>query len=261
MLPEGQARKEIVKICQRLYEKGFIAAYDGNVSARVDLDRVLTTPSGVSKGFITEEDLIVTNLDGVKISGRLNPTSENVLHSLAYKMRPDINAVVHAHAPMAIAFSIAGVSLVEAILPEIVFTIGSIPTAHYATPTTNEVPESIKELIKNHDAIILAKHGTLTVGKTVEEAYVKVEKIEHTAKVIYYARSLGSVSRLSDDEVRKLLEVSGKFGLKQPNIIAEKVTPKGRSEETRVAVDDELVNKITALVVEELKKRAGINGN
>jgi L-fuculose-phosphate aldolase len=219
MMNEKVIRKDIVRICHRLYEKEFITAYDGNVSARVGADRIITTPSGICKGYITEDDLIVINSKGKKTAGLLKPSSENRLHAMAYELRDDIGAVIHAHAPMAIAFSVAGVSLIEAILPEIVFTLGSIPTAPYATPTTEEVPESIRDLIKIHDAIILAKHGTLTVGKNVEEAYFRLEKVEHAAKVIYYARNLGNVFPLNEEQIEKLFKVSDKFGIKRPVVL------------------------------------------
>ncbi|HBE01067.1 MAG TPA: class II aldolase family protein [Spirochaetia bacterium] len=244
---EKTLRKEVVEVCHLLYKKGFIAAYDGNVSALINHDRILATPSGVCKGFITEEDLIVINSRGEKISGPGKPTSENVLHTLAYQLRNDLGAVVHAHAPMAIAFSIAGISLTEAILPEIVFTIGSIPTAPYATPTTAEVAESVRALLPKHDAIILAKHGTLTVGKSPLDAYFKVEKIEHTAHVIYCARGLGNVSRLADEEIQKLQQISPKMGMKTPVLINH--DPKVCGEN-----DENLVRRITALVMKELSE-------
>ena len=211
-------KNEIVEVCHMLYKNNFIAACDGNVSARISEDRIITTPSGICKGMISVSDLIVTDLDGNKISGTLQPTSENILHSTVYKTRSDVKAVVHAHAPLATAFSIANISLAEAVLPEIVFSLGAIPTAKYAAPTTLEVPESIKDLIKTHDAIILARHGTLTAGKSVMDAYFKTEKIEYLAKVLFYARSLGKVSPLDESQIAKLMEVSEKLGFKKPQL-------------------------------------------
>jgi L-fuculose-phosphate aldolase len=205
---ERQLRSEIVTICRMLSERGFIAATDGNVSVRMPgpggTSRLLITPSGLHKGFIGEDDIILCDMTGRKVRGRLNPSSELLMHLKAYELRPDIGAVVHAHPPLSTAFSVAGVSLAKCVLPEVVLTMGSIPTTAYATPCSAEGPEAIKGLIADHDALVLDRHGTLTVGKDVFCAYGLLEKVEHTAKVTLTARLLGRLTLLTADELERL---------------------------------------------------------
>ena len=209
MKGEWKLRKEIVEICRLMHEKGFISATDGNVSVRLSSDRILTTPSGKGKGFLTENELVVVDYEGNLISGDLPPSSEIKMHLIAYRLRPDVNAVVHAHPPVAVALTIAGLSLAKCILPEVVLTLGVIPTARYATPSTEEVPESIKDLLPHHDAILLERHGSVTLGRDLLDAYYKLEKIEHTAHITYLARQLGEVSTLTESQIEKLLAISG----------------------------------------------------
>jgi L-fuculose-phosphate aldolase len=208
MKPEHELRRDIVLICRRLSERGYIAATDGNVSARLTgpggAGRILITPSGLHKGFIKEDDIVLCDLSGRLIRGRRKPSSEMLMHLKAYELRPDIGAVVHAHPPLATAFTIAKVSLARCVLPEVVITMGSIPTTAYATPSTPEGPEVIKDLIRDHDALVLDRHGTLTVGRDLFDAYGKLEKIEHTAQVTLAARMLGNLTLLSESELAKL---------------------------------------------------------
>ena len=205
---EHDLRQEMVRIGRLMWERGYVAAEEGNLSARLGPDRLLVTPSGLSKGFLVAEDLVVIRLNGEPVStyrGRgQRPSSEILMHLEVYRQRPDVNAVVHAHPPLAIAFSIAGVTLARCILPEVVVTLGGIPTAEYATPGTSEVAESISQVIQDHDAIILAHHGTLTVGKTLWAAYLQLEKVEHAAHITLAAQQLGRVGTLSSEAVDKL---------------------------------------------------------
>jgi L-fuculose-phosphate aldolase len=203
-----QLRREIVRICRMLHQKNLVAATDGNVSVRLD-DRLLITPSGVNKGEMTEDQVITVDLEGQVISGWGKPTSEMQLHLLAYQLRPEIRAVVHAHPPMATVCSLAGVSLLEPMLPEVVLTLGGIPTAAYATPTTSEVPAATRDLLSRYDAIIMARHGAVTVGRDLMDAYNKMEKVEHTAHIILTARLLGEIQPLSPQAVEKLEALSG----------------------------------------------------
>jgi L-fuculose-phosphate aldolase len=209
---EASARQEIVRVCHLMWEKGYVAATDGNVSMRLG-DRILTTPSGLSKGMLDPEQLVLTDLDGKALPAwqqtckGLMPSSELRIHCEAYRRRPDIGAVVHAHPPVALAFSIAGVSLAGCVLPEVVLTLGAIPTTRYATPTSAEGPEVIRDLIGKFDALILDRHGTVTVGKDPLDAYFKLEKIEHSATVTLAARQLGEVRTLPPEEVRRLTAI------------------------------------------------------
>lgn len=207
---EHEQRQEMVRIGRLMWERGYVAATDGNLSVRLGGDRLLVTASGYSKGFLSVDDLVIIDLDGRPVAayrGRgQKPSSEILMHLEVYRQRPDVAAVVHAHPPVATAFSIAGVSLARCVLPEVVITLGSIPTAGYATPGTAEMPRSISQAIKDHDALILAHHGSLTVGQTLWEAYLRLEKVEHTAQITLTAQQLGRVHTLTAEDVAVLTE-------------------------------------------------------
>lgn len=200
---QAQLRQEIVRVCRMLHQKNYLAGTDGNVSVRLG-DQVLLTPSGVNKGMMEEDQVITVDLEGRLLAGTGRPTSELRMHLLVYELRPEAGAVVHAHLPYATACTLAGISLLEPILPEVVITLKGIPTAAYATPGTEEVPKAIREFIPEFDAILLSRHGAMTVGRDVMDAYNKMEKLEHTARVVLAARLQGVVSPLSDSEVEKL---------------------------------------------------------
>jgi L-fuculose-phosphate aldolase len=173
---------------------------------------MLITPSGSCLGELTPEQLALVDFDGRMLTGALKPSSETPMHIMAYKQRSDINAVIHAHPPVTTGFTVAGESLAQCVIPEIVVTFGTIPTAEYATAASDEGAHAIKGLIGSHDAIILDRHGTLTVGSDVEDAFRKLEKVEHCARVTLTARQLGRVKTLSAAEIKKLEEVRKKFG-------------------------------------------------
>jgi L-fuculose-phosphate aldolase len=207
---ELHLKQEIVCICRMLHRKNYLAATDGNVSILLGKE-VLTTPSGVHKGLMEAEQIITVDLKGRLLRGEGRPTSEMRMHLLAYELRPDITAVVHAHLPYATACTLAGISLLEPILPEVVITLGGVPTATYATPGTEAVPESIRGLIQDYDAILLSRHGAMTVGRDVRDAYNKMEKLEHTARVLLAARLQGAVAPLPEAEVAKLRSIGEQY--------------------------------------------------
>ena len=244
-------REEIIRVGRLLHQKGYISASDGNISVRLDDDRILTTPTGLSKGFLTKDQLVVINRKGKKVSGSLNPSSEILMHLCVYEERKDVKAVVHAHPPISTAFSIAGVSLARCILPEVVCTLGAIHTTDYATPGTQEVPEVIREFIKTHDALILDRHGTLTVGKELFEAYMKVEKVEHTAAVTLAARQLGNIRLLPDEEVGKLQERCGTKPIRSESHKCVDCNGCGLSEPEEKNEDE---NKLVKRIYDEVKK-------
>jgi len=212
-MTELEVRKAICEAGRRLYAKNLVAATDGNISARMASDRYLCTPSGVSKGFMTPNDLVIADGRGRKVAGEGKVTSEFLTHLAAYEERPDIRAVVHAHPPKAIGFTLAGVSLADCVLPEVVYTIGGIPTTQYATPATPEGGVVIRDLIRKCDALLMDRHGALTVGVSVYDALYKMEKIEHAAESMLVARLLGRVRTLEPDEVEKLYEVREAYGV------------------------------------------------
>jgi L-fuculose-phosphate aldolase len=205
-----QLKQDIVRICQMLHRKNYLAATDGNVSVRLG-DRLLITPSGVNKGLMEADQVLTVDLRGQVLEGEGRPSSEIRMHLLAYELRPDVAAVVHAHLPYATCCTLAGIDLLEPILPEVVITLGGIPTAPYATPGTPEVPAAIRDFIQEYDAILLSRHGAMTVGRDVMDAYNKMEKLEHTARVVLAARLQGPVPPLPAAEVEKLRRLGEKY--------------------------------------------------
>ena len=210
---EPELRRKLVWVCHQMYRQGYIAAGDGNVSVKLDADRVLVTPSGFHKGFIGEDDLIVTDLRGKKLRGAHKPSSEFLMHELAYAERPDVGAVVHAHPPITVGLALAGVTLAQCVLSETCLVLGSILTAPYTTPTTQEVPDTLRPYLRQSNAIVMDRHGALTVGRDLDEAYQRMEAMEHASKITHAARVIGPVSPLPPREVEKLAELARKFGI------------------------------------------------
>jgi L-fuculose-phosphate aldolase len=206
---ERNHRQRIVEIHRRLYELGFSVANDGNTSVRVDRKRFLVTPMDLPKARLTPEQIVMVDSDGNPVGANSHPpSSERALHVAIYRARPDVQAIIHAHPPYAIACTLAGVSLSDYFLPEVIVSLGEIPTVPYATPSTKELAELAAGEIKKHDALILARHGTVTVGRTLDDAMDRLERVEHTAKIAAIARSMGTVTPLSKVEVERLLEIS-----------------------------------------------------
>jgi L-fuculose-phosphate aldolase len=216
MTSESQLRADIVEVGRRMYARGYTASNDGNISVRLGPDRLLMTPKSVCKGFMTPDMMCITDVDGRKLQGDRDPSSEMLMHLEVYRQRPDVQAVVHAHPPTATGFAVAGIPLDRAVLAEVLTTLGSIPIAEYATPSTRELPEAVRKYIKAHDGMLLANHGALTVGGDLFSAYYKMETIEHFAKISLVARLLGRENLLSREEVMRLQELRGAYGIKAP---------------------------------------------
>jgi len=213
---ETQLREAIVEVGRRLYARGYTASNDGNISTRLDDRRLLMTPKSVCKGFMSPEMMVVTDLDGKKLAGERDPSSEMQMHLEVYRQRPDARAVVHAHPPMATGFAVAGIPLDRAVLAEVVTTLGSVPIAEYATPSTKELPEAVRQYVKAHDGMLLANHGALTLGTDLFAAYYKMETIEHFAHISLVARLLGGERLLSRQEVDRLQGLRGMYGIASP---------------------------------------------
>jgi len=211
MLPEAELRRQMVQIGKRLYDRHLVVATEGNISARVSAERVLITPSGFCKGRLSADDLVLVDLTGkpLETAGQ-KPSSEMGMHLCVYGKRPDVTACVHAHPYYATACSVAGVSLAEPILPEIVATMGQVATAEYATPSTPEVAASISTLVNSHNAIILKNHGALTVGPDLEAAFMGMEMVEHLAQVVFLARQLGNIDLLTPAQAEELHKIFGR---------------------------------------------------
>jgi L-fuculose-phosphate aldolase len=216
MKAEEQARAEIVEVGRRLWERGYVASNDGNISVRLDEHRLITTPKSVSKGFMTPDMMVITDLDGKKIAGERDPSSELKMHLEVYRNRPDARAVVHAHPPTATGFAVAGIPLDRAVLAEVITTLGSIPIAEYATPSTEELPAAVRKYVKAHDGLLLANHGALALAGDVMAAYYRMETIEHFAKISLVARLLGRENLIAREEVERLQELRGTYGIKAP---------------------------------------------
>jgi len=210
---ELDLRKTICDIGRRMWEKNFVAATDGNISVRLDDHRYLCTPSGVSKATMDPRDLLISDSKGNCLEGDGRVTTEFFTHLACYEERPDVHAVVHAHPPKAIGFTLAGISLADCVLPEVVYSIGGVPTTRYATPATGEGSEVIRELIRHCDALMLDRHGAVTIGVSLIDAYFKMEKIEHAADSLLTAHLLGRVRTLGAEEIEKLYRVREDYGV------------------------------------------------
>ena len=263
---EQALREEIVRVGRLMYERGLVVGVDGNISARLDETHVLCTPSGLCKGMMTSEQLIVVNMDGHKVgpgtaaNQDLRPTGEVMMHLEAYRQRPDVGGVAQAHPPITVALSIAGVSLADCMLPEVIVNLGLVPTTEYATPASQENVGAIRDLIANHDGIILQRHGTLTVGLTPWEAYLRLESLEQLARITLILQQLGHGDPLPPEHVEKLLEQRRKMGFAHPGEEGEFCEIcgvchlDGRHVESTSLPDSEadLVRMITRAVLREL---------
>ena len=176
-------REELCRAAQLLYQRGYVVGHDGNLSLRLGEDRILITPSGVSKGRLEPDMLVVCDLEGRVHSGARYPSSETAMHLLVYKERPDAGAVVHAHPPVATTFAAAGIPLDKPVLQEAVVQLGTVPVAPFALPSTQEVPDSVRPFVRDHSAVLLANHGALAWGRDLWEAFDRMETVEQTAKI------------------------------------------------------------------------------
>ena len=214
---ETEVREQIVDFARRCYDRGLIVAGDGNISARVAPNRIIATPSGVSKGWMKPEMMVVVSEDGVPLeTSNYRVSSEFPMHQLIYRRRPDIHAVVHAHPPHATGFAVAGFALDKAILSEVVLTLGCVPLAGYGTPSTSELTEAIEPFLDYHDALLMANHGAVAYADTLEKAFNKLETLEHTARISLIARNLGNENSLPPEAVQKLYEIRERSGMMRP---------------------------------------------
>ncbi len=211
IMENNELREQLCDICHCMWTQGWCAANDGNVSVMLDNERILCTPSGVSKREILPEMLIVVDRQGNLIEGSRKPSTELPMHLRCYAERSDVRAVVHAHPPMSTAFAVADKPLDDYAMIETICVLGSVPVAPYAVPGSQEVPESIAPYLKNHDAILLRAHGAITVGCDLRTAYYRMETLEHFAKISIYARILGGAKDLSLDEINVLLDRRDSF--------------------------------------------------
>ncbi len=206
----SSVRKQIVEIGRRSYEKSYIASNDGNISARIGKTKIVITPAGVNKGFMEPSDLVLVDIRG-KLIGNGEPSSEIYMHLKIYEERPDIVCVCHLHPLYSTGFAVAGIPIEDNILSETVISLGRIILVDYGTPGTEELFSRLKPHLHLSDAFLLANHGALTLGKSVFDAYNKMETLEHTARINFIAKQIGKINKLSKEEVGKLTARRGKF--------------------------------------------------
>lgn len=246
---ERELRQDIVDVGRLIYQKGWVAANDGNITIRLDAERVLCTPTGVSKGMMHPDDLIICDMEGRKLQGQKERTSEIAMHLTIYKLRPDVRAVVHAHPPVATGFATAGRALNEALLPEVIIGLGCVPLAAYGLPGTPALTEPMLPLIPKYDALLMANHGAVCYGEDVYKAFFKMETVEHYARIALVAELLGGPRVLPKAEVEKLLSSRTRYGVKaraggEPGcpVAAEEIGGSDRLVVTR----EELIDLVTA---------------
>ncbi len=215
---ETEIRAQVIQVCHMVWQRGFVAANDGNISARLDGERVLCTPSGYSKGILQPEHLVVIDMEGrpLEAGPGLRPSSEILLHLEAYRQRPDVRAVVHAHPPTAIALSVLDIPIGGCLIPDAILALGRIPYTEYATPASAAGAQVIREPIQRYDALVLRRHGSVTVGISPLEAYLRLEKVEQIAQITKAIHELGQPIPLPASEVRRLLEWRREKGLLRP---------------------------------------------
>lgn len=217
---ETRLRQGLCRVGALAYQKGFIAGADGNLSARMGDGTILITPSGAMKGFLQPHHLAHVDIDGRVVDGGPGPSSEMAIHLVSYRERPDMRAVVHAHPPHAVALSIAEIDLQLPVIPEIIVTIGGTPTTPYATPGTEELPESIRAIVRCSDTLIMKNHGAVTLGANLMDAFKKLDMVEHTAHILWLAHVVrGGVEPLPAEAVRKLLETRRQLGIRTTNTL------------------------------------------
>ena len=227
MTSDWNLRKELCDIARRVYDRGLVAGTDGNISARVHGDQFLISPSGSCLGMLDPGDFVLIDPAGRVITGRGRPSSERWMHIAAYAERPDVMAAIHAHPPATIAFTVAGLSMSQCALPEVILAFGQVPTTAYATPATEEGAVVVRDLIKRFDALVLDRHGSITVGKSIRDAFFKLEKLEHGCHVMLMANQLGQTKSLPPEEVAKLGALREQMGLGRADDVAESCVPPG----------------------------------
>jgi L-fuculose-phosphate aldolase len=212
----SSARREIVGVCRRLWERGLIAGAEGNVSVRLGPDRILVTPAGMSKVDVRPDDLVEVRADGRRARGARQASSELAVHLRIYDRRPDVGAIVHAHPPIATGFAVAGEGFASCVLPEVIFQVGWVPLVPYETPGTEALARQFDPFLSAHDAFLMANHGAVTAGPTLSIAHQRMESLEHTARILLTSRLLGRVNELSGEQVAALVAARERAGIAGP---------------------------------------------
>lgn len=223
---ETRLRAALCRVGALCYQKGYIVGADGNLSARLRDGTLLVTPAGAMKGFLEPHHLAHVDLTGRVLDAGPRPSTEIAIHLVSYRERPDVEAVIHTHPPHAVALSIAGIDMQLPVIPEVIVTIGGTPTTPYATPGTNELPDSIRAVVRCSDTLIMRNHGAVTLGSNLLDAFKKLDMVEHTAKILWLVHALkGSIEPLPADAVRKLLETRKLLGIQTTNTLENRCLP------------------------------------
>lgn len=250
MYNETYLRLQIVNVGKKLAERFFVASNDGNISARINDNEILITPTGINKGEVVPDQIIKIDLDGNVIEGHMKITSEFKMHLVTYKKRPDVKAIVHAHPPAATAFAVSDVKLDEPlILPEALFGLGKVGYCKYGTPSTREVSDSVKEEVPYSDTLLLANHGALTLGENLMQAYYRMENLEMVSRITLATKILGKARALDGEEIRKLNKVKEEQGWGKVRERPAKVSNNGD------AVSNLDIEKITRMVMDAIKEQ------
>ncbi|HEY3936713.1 MAG TPA: class II aldolase/adducin family protein [Bryobacteraceae bacterium] len=210
---EQEHREDLVRVCRLIYDKGWVAMNDGNVSVRLGEDLILCTPTAICKGMLSAEDLIICDMQGRKVAGHRERTSEIAMHITVYSMRPDVESVVHAHPPVATGFAAAGRALDKALLPEVIIQLGAVPLAAYGLPGTPALSDGMLPFIPHYDALLLENHGCTTYGNDVWQAFFRMEMVEHFARITFVAEMLGGARALPREEVEKLFAARARYNV------------------------------------------------
>jgi len=227
---ETRARRAICEIGRLAYSRNYIVGADGNISVRLSDGTILITPAGAMKGFLEPHHLAHIDMSGRVVDGGPSASTERGIHLVVYEERPEMRAVVHAHPPHAVAMTNAGIDLQAPFIPEIIVTIGGIPTAPFGTPGTEELGESIRPIIKCSDTVVMTNHGSVTIGTNLLEAYKKLDMVEHTARILWLAHTVGHARPLSPEYVKKLLATREQLGIRTVNTLENQCGLPRRSE-------------------------------
>src|SRR5881398_2547096 len=211
MSTELQHRRDIVSFGRALHERGYVAAMDGNLSVRLGENRILATPTAMCKGVMRPSDLVIVDMQGGRLGGKRDVSSEIAMHLLIYRLRPDIRGIVHAHPPTATGFAAAGLALNQPLVCEVVIGLGSIPLAKYGTPGTPELTDALEPLVPQYDAILMSNHGVVAYGSDLNHAYMKMETVEHFAQIALVTHLLGHQKPLGSEDLGKLMAARSKY--------------------------------------------------
>lgn len=268
MVSEYEIKKEICEIGKRIYNRGMVAANDGNISVKLNDNEFLCTPTGVSKGFMTPDYICKVDKDGnvLQANGNFKPSSEIKMHMRVYAQRPDVKSVVHAHPTYATSFAIAGIPLTQPIMPEAVIALGCVPIAEYGTPSTMEIPDAVEKYLQHYDAVLLENHGALAYSDSLLAAYHKMESLEFYAELLFKSRLLGGPKELSQSQVERLYEIRRQFGMtgKHPADLCPNAKEGkkschscgacGSKKAEKSSADEDVIAAITKKVMEQLGK-------